>query len=357
MGIVIESPSKRAVRNQLYLGVDVGGTNVRAAAYPLRHENVEGAQAFTTSLKANDYPSLKDALVEVMEIAESIGVRNRITGMGFGIAGPLDGSKVKLTNHAGWKEIDLNELAQEFGVKVGGLNDLEATSWGIVSGLKASDVEVLQKGKPDFLGDEAIIAPGTGLGEGRIIERKYPRPSEGGHSDFAPKGEEQKALLSYLEELYGEGKVTYEDVLSGQGLVDIAYFLAKLNGEEYDEGLGFDQGMSTEVLATKIAKQARTGTHQLSMNAMNIYTDVLAQEASNLAVKEKATGGIYLGGTTKHDLPFILGKRSRFLHIFQAKRKPQGFLPNVPLAVITKDDINQLGAAYFIGHKPVKISV
>ena len=120
--------------------------------------------------------------------------------------------------------VDAHELARELGLStVGLLNDLEANAYG-VGGLDADDFVPLNPGVKGRGGNAAIISAGTGLGEaGFYWDGSAHRPfaCEGGHADFAPRDDEEAALLEHLAKRHG--RVSYERVLSGPGLVGVAF--------------------------------------------------------------------------------------------------------------------------------------
>ena len=65
-----------------------------------------------------------------------------------------------------------------------------------------------------------MIAAGTGLGEAILVwngKRHLPMASEGGHSDFAARNEDEIGLLRYLQKNLG-GRVSSERVISGIGI-------------------------------------------------------------------------------------------------------------------------------------------
>ena len=54
-------------------------------------------------------------------------------------------------------------------------------------------------------------------------DRLMASPSEGGHADFAPRTPRELALLAFLTGRFG--RVDYERVLSGPGLVNLHRFV------------------------------------------------------------------------------------------------------------------------------------
>ena len=102
------------------------------------------------------------------------------------------------------------------------INDFVAVGYGIEL-LGPSDLATLQEGTSPPEGPLALIGAGTGLGQGFLLwERDHYRvlPSEGGHGDFAPRGELQAGLLQFLEREFG--RVSWERLLSGAGMVNAA---------------------------------------------------------------------------------------------------------------------------------------
>ncbi len=350
MGIVVHSATRRKIKDPIFIGVDVGGTNIRSAGY----YNSEGRlkRIFRRENKTADFNSLNEA-VECLRRMPGVDARfwQDVAGVSFGIAGAFDGHKVKITNRQEWKEIDLQEIAEEFGFpNVGGVNDLEATAYGIVAGLDNEEVITIHPGvkKP---GNQAVIAPGTGLGEGIIIEGKYPVASEGGHSDFAPIGELQRELAAYLEKKYPDGSICYEDVLSGYGLLNIMDFFIEEKG--FEAPYGYSEAVDiNEKIGSMFSGLSKNNPG--AKEALIMYFKILAAEASNLAVKSLSTGGLYLGGTTRKDIPTLKLFNDMFVNAFINKRKQRQLLSQIPVQVIKKDDVNEYGAAYFVSRKMSK---
>lgn len=60
----------------------------------------------------------------------------------------------------------------------------------------------------------AVLGPGTGLGQAQLMfddsKKSYKVwPSEGSHSDFAPRGEDQIALMKWVTEGLGYCEVEH----------------------------------------------------------------------------------------------------------------------------------------------------
>jgi glucokinase len=244
------------------------------------------------------------------------------------------------TSNLPWT-IEQDRLAQQIHLPATLLiNDLEASAWGI-GGLSAKDFTTLHEGPP-AVGNQAVIAPGTGLGEAGLFwngKRHEIFACEGGHADFAPQGELQIELLRFLASRYGH--VSYERILSGPGLVNVYEFLRQQGGKELE---GFGSNLAGEDAAAAISRAALDGTSPLAGAALDLWISVYGAEAGNLALKTMATGGIFLGGGIS---PKILSRLTgpTFMNSFLGKGRLRPLLENIRVQVVTNDKTGLLGAA------------
>ena len=197
------------------------------------------------------------------------------------------------------------------------------------------------KGNP--VGNQAVIAAGTGLGEaGMYWDGLHHQifACEGGHCDFAPNNDLETELLRYLRARFGH--VSYERIVSGPGLVNVFHFLR-------DSGRGTEPAWLTDEMvhsdpAAAISRSAINGKCPLCEQALDLFISIYASEAGNLALKTMATGGIYLGGGIA---PKMLAKLSGplFMQSFVAKGRMQHLLEAIPVKVIMNDNTALRGAA------------
>ncbi len=221
------------------------------------------------------------------------------------------------------------------------INDLEANAWGI-GALSPQDLVSLNQVVPSN-GNQAVIAPGTGLGEAGLFwngSQHQVFACEGGHVDFAPQGDLQIELLRFLASRHGH--VSYERVLSGPGLVNVYEFLRGKGCA--DEPSGFAAQLSQGDAAAMISRAAMESTNPLAEQALDLWISVYGAEAGNLALKAMATGGIFLGGGIS---PKILPKLSGpgFMSAFLDKGRLRPLVAGIPVQVITNDKAGLLGAA------------
>jgi glucokinase len=221
------------------------------------------------------------------------------------------------------------------------INDLEANAWGI-GALSPQDLVPLNRVGPS-VGNQAVIAPGTGLGQAGLFWNGRQHEifaCEGGHVDFAPQGDLQIELLRFLASRYGH--VSYERVLSGPGLVNVYEFLREKGcGDEPSE---FAAQLSQGDAAAAISRAALNGANPLAEQALDLWVSVYGAEAGNLALKTMATGGVFLGGgISPKILPKLTGPL--FMRAFLDKGRLRPLLAGIPVQIITNDKAGLLGAA------------
>ncbi|PYV59189.1 MAG: glucokinase [Acidobacteria bacterium] len=317
----------------MILAGDIGGTNARLALFDVRNGQFNLVTA--TIFPSRNYSGLDQI---VTEFVTTSGVHPAQAC--FGVAGPVTNGEVE-TSNLPWK-IQSRRLADELKINTALLiNDLEATGWG-VGALSADDLVALTQ-ISSTTGNQALIAAGTGLGEGGLYwdgSRHHVFASEGGHCDFAPANELQLELFGYLHARYGH--VSYERVLSGPGLVNIFEFLR-------DTGRGKVPGwLSAEMKvmdpAAAISAAAMDAKCPMSEQAMDIFVSIFGAEAGNLGLKIKATGGVFLAGGIA---PKILAKLATplFLDAFLSKGRLRHLMEVMPVNVIINDKLALLGAA------------
>jgi glucokinase len=317
----------------MILAGDIGGTNARLAYFqPVNgHLSLVSERVFPSQ----EFEGLGEIVSKFLE-----GGSTRPEMACFGIAGPVHHGRVE-TSNLPWI-IEQSRLAKQ--IQLPGtllINDLEANAWGI-GGLDSKDLVSLNEVVPSD-GNQAVIAPGTGLGEAGLFwngSQHQVFACEGGHADFAPQGELQIELLRFLAARYGH--VSYERILSGPGLVNVYEFLREAGCG--DEPGGFAARLALPDAAAEISRAALNGTNPLAEKALDLWVAVYGAEAGNLALKTMAIGGIFLSGGIS---PKILSKLKGpiFMRSFLDKGRLRPLLESVPVQVVTNDKAGLLGAA------------
>lgn len=321
----------------MLLAGDIGGTKTVLALFALQADGLESH--YEATFWNRDYTSLEAVVSDFL-----VGVTASISSACFGVAGPVVQGRAEITNLP-WV-ISAADIQARFDFpQVFLLNDLEAIA-NAVSYLTADDLVTLNAGLPEPHGAIAVIAPGTGLGEAFLVwnGRTYQaHPSEGGHVSFGPTNPTQIELLAHMLERYDH--VSVERVCSGSGIPNL-YDCLKQSGR-YVEPEWLREALATAVDPTPIIVKAALENHEaISVATLDLFLDILADEASNLALKVLSTGGVYLGGGIP---PRILPQlqQSRFLEVFNNKGRFSDLMRKMPVHVIRNPKSALYGAAYY----------
>lgn len=321
----------------MILAGDVGGTKTILALYLADGDGWRCVKK--TRYASADYATFAGLLQAFLED----GPDGAIASVCLGVAGPIVDGDCVATNLP-WV-LRRGEIGAAAGVeKVRLLNDLEATAWGILD-LPESDFAVLNAGAPRP-GNVAVLAAGTGLGEAIVAwngESHLVLASEGGHTDFAPGSAREIALLQYLWQKY-PGHVSYERLLSGEGLINIYQFL-QTSGVALAQP-EIERQMREYDPAAVIGEAGVNGSDALSVAALALFCRIYGAEAGNLALKCLPYAGIYLaGGIAAKILPFIA--RGDFLEGYLAKGRYREALLQIPVKICTNQEVGLLGALAF----------
>ena len=323
----------------MILGGDVGGTKCNLAFFEERSGAL--AEHAGQRFSSHQYARFEDVVAEFVR-ATPLPAGARVTGAGFGVAGPVHAGVAVATNLP-WR-VDSRSLAALLGLpRVGLVNDLEATAYGI-GALPPGDFEVLNAGAPGSQGTQAVIAAGTGLGEaGLYWDGKQHRPfsSEGGHAGLAPNNEIEDALLVYLRHRFG-GHASRERVISGPGLRNIFEFLR-------DTGRGAEEPWLREAMqqgdpSAVLSRAALEGTSPLCVETLDLFVSLYGSAAGDLALTLMSSGGVFVaGGVAPKILPKLRGPR--FLEAFLAKGRLRPVLEEMPVRVVLNERVGLFGAA------------
>jgi glucokinase len=318
----------------MILAGDIGGTNARLAYFQAQNGHFRLVSERT--FPSREHSELGEIVCRFLDETGS-----KPEAACFGIAGPVRNGRVE-TSNLPWV-IEQSRLAQQISLPATLLiNDLEASAWGI-GALSASDLVPLNRVSGPTIGNQAVIAAGTGLGEAGLFwdgTEHHVFACEGGHTDFGPRGELQIELLKFLEGRFGH--VSYERILSGPGLVNVYEFLRERG--HHKESPQLAAAMQTGDPAAAISGAALDGSCPIAAQALEVFLDVYGAESANLALKVMALGGLFLTGGIA---PKILSqlKGPAFMKAFLDKGRLRSLVEAVPVQVVTNEKAGLLGAA------------
>jgi glucokinase len=319
----------------MILAGDVGGTKTNLAYFEAEGQSL--TPTLVKSYPSQQYKSLNEVVQRLLSEHPA-----EISAAAFGIAGPVVDGRSKLTN-LGW-EVDSHEVAGLLKLRsVGLINDLQATAYGTLR-LSQQEKMVLNAGVPQPHAPIAVIAAGTGLGEGALIwdGRRYRAiPSEGGHTDFGPRNELEIEVLRFLTKKFG--RVSYERIVAGPGVVNLYEFFRSRASSPEPQWL--KESMAAGDPSAAISQAGIEAADQVCVEVVKTFASLYGAEAGNLALKVLATGGVYVGGgIAPKILPMI---KQHFMEAFTTKGRYSNLMKQMPVFIILNDKTALLGAAHF----------
>lgn len=323
----------------MILAGDIGGTKTVLALYERTADDVRLVNEATFS--SREYNTLEQV------VSEFLGdKRPALYGACFGVAGPVQGGMARLTNLP-WI-LDESRLAKALETpRVRLLNDLEAAAYGMLF-LGPHEFESLQPGRATSRpGHIAVIAPGTGLGEAILHydgQHYVALASEGGHTDFAPRTDDEIALLRHLRSAFG-GHVSYERILSGAGFANLYRFLRTHSGTPEPAWLTAE--LSSGDPNAAITAAALAGKDAACVQAMKMFCAVLGAEAANLALKGLTTGGVIIGGGIPPKILPAL-RDGTLIAAFNDKGRFANLTSTLPVRVALNPRAPLIGASHFL---------
>jgi glucokinase len=320
----------------MILAGDIGGTKVNCAYYEQRGDRLHAV--LEKSYLSRDFRSLEEVLAQLLREHPS-----DITAAAFGIAGPIVNHRSKLTN-LGWDVDGASVAASLHLVHVGLLNDLAATAYGTLR-VDPEDRVVLQQGVRQEGGAIAVLAAGTGLGEGGLVwdgKRYRALPSEGGHTDFGPRNDVEIALLQFLLKRFE--RVSYERIVAGPGFKNLYDFFRMRSGSA--EPAWLTDAMRSGDPSAVISRAGLDKTDAVCVQALDQFVGLYGAEAGNLALKILSTGGVCVcGGIAPKILERI--QNGMFMDAFVRKGRYESLLRTIHVEVITNERTALLGSAHY----------
>ena len=318
----------------MILAGDIGGTKVLLAL----HADGMSAPMFERRYVSREFVNFDLLLARFLaEAAAALRVTPRIEAACLGVAGPVVGERVAVTNLP-WV-IDGADLRERFAItRLQLLNDFAAAAWG-VGELAPADLVTLQAGEPLAQAPQVVLGAGTGLGIAYVVPgRDGARPiaGEGGHGTFAPAGEEQIALWRHLHRQLG--RVTLEHVLSGPGLARIYDFLRERGGS------GETAALRAADPAAEITRLAIEQADPLACAALDCFIACYGAAAGDHALNVMARGGVFIaGGIAPGILPRLLA--GGFVAAFNDKGTHSEHARRIPVQVVLNERLGVIGAA------------
>ncbi len=323
--------NKRSAPSSILVG-DIGGTRTRLSLY-----DGQGKRLLVEAvLPSREYATFDDIALQFLAGADHPHPAIAV----LGVAGPIRGQTATVTNLP-WR-LDATRLARSLSVsQVVLANDLAMAARGCLH--LSADIAVPLAGKNASPAgqDLAVIAAGTGLGEALLVwngDKHLVVPTEGGHTDFAPRNALEVELWQFLSHRYPE-HISYERVLSGDGLGALYDFFSSKAGRE------------PKTVARKLAEGDRNAAiaelglsdaHRPATKAVDLFATLYGAEAGNLALKGLALGGVFVAGNIARHI--VSARRELFLEGFRSKGRFSALMSQIPIVLVTDPLIGVRGA-------------
>ncbi|MEO0792266.1 MAG: ROK family protein [Pseudomonadota bacterium] len=273
---------------------DLGGTNVRFATVAADGRTL----THVTSHPLTSFADFSSALTAYA--SGHLGDPTAVARIAIGAAGPVSNNRVQLTN-APWT-IDAADLKSELGCRARLVNDLQA----VASAIPHLTTDTLEswRGEPGS-GDIATTAialnVGTGFGASALhtftvgnVPTSHAAATEAGHISLPLDYQDREPAPKPTSD--GQASIepaTFEDVLSGRGLVEL---VARTSGVRFDDAR---------------AVIAAAGRPEVD-RALAHFGWLAGRAARDLVLAHGAWGGIYLFGSVLEGWAEVADRASFF---------------------------------------------
>ncbi|MDT8282090.1 MAG: glucokinase [Gammaproteobacteria bacterium] len=316
------------------IAADVGGTKTRLIK---ADASKSGDVLYEARYECSDFESF-EALLKTF-FHDSGSVTGSIETMVLAFPGLVNDTSARLTNLP-WI-IEKQSLTDNFGVKnIVFMNDFQASALGTMQ-LQNEDQVVLNPGilNRDVSGavTRVAVGAGTGLGvawaqedgpQGHRVTHAY--HTEGGHIDFAPVDETQIELLRFLQQRFAH--VSYERILSGDGLVSLYTFFAAKAGMK-----------QTVQKATAEWINNHSQDDEAADKALSLFVRIYGAYIGNIALLFKPRGGIFItGGIAAKMLEKM--QSENFIDAYLNKGRMRVLVEQIAVYLVTDERVGVLGA-------------
>ena len=338
-----------------YLAGDLGGTKTLLAIYS--DQNGKLKQEHVQRYVSAEWTSLDSMLKHFLQTRPDTNGTPQTSC--FAVAGPVKNRAAELTN-LGWSisqeslqqstGLERVELVNDFAVLIYGLphfSDSQQITLQAGSGLDSEGSQAEQ-------GPVAILGAGTGLGMARGLPSKtglIALPSEGGHREFAPRCNDEWALVQWLKRDLSLERISVERVVSGTGLGHVMNWMLQ-------QAENATHPLQEKAKAWRYNTPDQPGYHDLPAStcqyaqagdrianaAMTLWLSAYGAAAGDLALQELCTGGLWIGGGTAEKNQDGL-KSMHFLNALRQKGRFQPFLEGLTVRAVIDPGAGLFSAA------------
>lgn len=302
---------------------DVGGTHMRFAIVDIDELHIDHYVQF----RCSDFSSIEQGLSAYLKSVPAYPRR-----VSLAVAGSVDKDTVHMRNLPWTTSVkEIQPIAQTDDVVL--INDFEALALSLPFLLEH---DVCRLGDAGRTRDacRAVVGPGTGLGVAAVTgsgKHWTAIAGEGGHITFAPQSRDEFEIFEQLK--FDRHHISYEQVLSGQGLIDLYAILHRLVGKT-----------APALSPAQIVAAARGGEDDIATQTLDYFVAWLGRFAGDIALVFGAHGGVYLaGGIPPNILDYL--KSDGFRTSFESRGRLSSYVEDIPVFVVKAADAGLRGAA------------
>ena len=231
--------------------------------------------------------------------------------------------------------VSIRDIRDGLGIRhLAVINDFEALAYATQFIDAGETRAIIEAGAPAEPGPVLVMGPGTGLGSAVLLPgqpRAQVLATEAGQISLAPGNEREIEILRLLRR--ERPHVSFEDALSGPGLLKVYGALCELRGSP-----------ARLLTPAEVTGAALAAGDAAAVEALDMFCGLLGSFVGDLVLLYGARGGAYLaGGILPQIQPFLLA--SRFAERYFNKGVMRAYLQQVPVRLIEHGQLGVIGAA------------
>lgn len=319
------------------LAADVGGTHARIGLVALDEAGGQSIKLLHygrySCAEWSGLPAMLSDFVRALSDTPHAAVAGRIEHCAVACAGyVLDDTIVN--ENLPWP-VSIRAIQEALGIRqLAVVNDFEAVAYAAQFLTGTQLCPIIATAKPATSGPILVMGPGTGLGSAVLLPGRHRvkvLATEAGQVSLAPGTEREIEILRLLRR--ERPHVSYEDTLSGPGLLKLYRALCELRGD------------TPRLLSpAEVTGEALAASDGAALEALETFCGLLGSFVGDLVLLYRACGGVYLaGGILPQIQPFL--QASSFAERYFNKGVMRAYLQQVPVQLIEHGQLGVLGAA------------
>ncbi len=329
------------MKTKLFVSVDVGGTHSRLRAVVGDDEKLQRISSLFKD-KVSSRKELENFIKDsLQEFCPGLEITRAVVGFAGAV---IDHQEVQMTNWQDRPRLTKKDL-ENWGFpeeKMLFLNDMELAAYGILQMIEQRSQEFITLYSPEkqtktHLQNKLVIAPGTGFGTVTIMDhggKKQILPSEIQHIQIPILNKKHEEILEKFKNDFPEKKYfSFEDFVSGKGLVDSYYALSVLAGKE------------EKISAAEVAQKALTKQDEIAKQSLALFYSFVGRLVQAMALALQPYGGIFIAGASSLSNKNFILESNLVAEIHNCKVRKE-LLQKFPIYLVTKPALNVSGGLW-----------